>query len=70
MSFQNSMTFFLLRNIKEDILKNDDNQTFLVTTSISWMEKKKTTETFLKNIFFYVPQTTFIQVWNDDEKKL
>ncbi len=34
MLFQTSMTFFLLRNIKEDILKNDGNQTTSVTTDI------------------------------------
>ncbi len=40
MLFQISMTFFLLWNIKEDILKNDGNQTTLVTTDIHFIRIK------------------------------
>ncbi len=64
MLFQTCMTFFLLWNIREDIMKNASNQNVLVTIDFHCIDKK------IHNIF-YAPLKIVMQVWvnssvNDD----
>ncbi len=57
MSFQTCMTSFFLLNTKEDILNNNDNQTFfLINTKGVKRTRISFTTNILKNIFFCVQQ--------------
>ncbi len=68
MLFQTCMSFFLLWNIKEDILKNDGNQWFCwPLTSILWT---KNTEMFHKiSSFMLYGIKKVIQVWNNMNRR-